>query len=64
MKAAARTATVARSTTEAPKPQPSPVAALQVEFKRRVDGRVTNATPPPPASSIKEALARWLEEQL
>lgn len=64
MKSAARTV-VARAATEQPKaPQPQIGAppTLQAEFKRRVDART--AASKAPAASIREALTRWLEEEL
>lgn len=64
MKSAVRTTVVARVQTEPAKAPPSPTAALQLEFKRRVDARTGAAQPAAPATSIKEALSRWLDEQL
>lgn len=57
------TRTVARTATEAQPSTPlSATAALQQELKRRVEAKEQKS--PPRSSSIREALTRWLDEQL
>lgn len=60
MKAAVRT--VAKAQTETQTTKPAPGLALNFEFKRRVEAKAAETRAP--ANSIKEALARWLEEEL
>ena len=59
MKSAARTV-VAKTVTAAPA-KPPPDLALQLEFKRRIAQSGEGEKAP---SSIKEALVRWLEQEL
>ena len=62
MKAATRTV-VAKTVTSAPAKAP-PDMALQLEFKRRMAANSAEADAEKAPSSIKEALIRWLDQEL
>ena len=62
MKAATRTV-VAKTVTAAPSKTP-PEVALQLELKRRIAANAEHAQTEKSPSSIKEALMRWLEQEL